>query len=93
MLVILVFADNEVQNRVIATPHLYSPSELEQVANFINANYAGLRMGEIRERLKREMRETSARLHQLMVAAADVAARASGAGAMRTCSSPARSTS
>lgn len=74
VLVILVFADNEVQNRVIITQQVYSPSELEQVANFLNANYAGLHMAEIRERLKREMRETSQRLHQLMVAAAaDVA--------------------
>ena len=70
VLVILVFADNEVQNRVIITQQVYSPSELEQVANFLNANYAGLHMAEIRERLKREMRETSQRLHQLMVAAA-----------------------
>jgi heat-inducible transcriptional repressor len=76
VLVILVFADNEVQNRVIVTQHVYSPSELEQVANFLNANYAGLRMAEIRERLKREMRETSQRLHQLMVAAADVTQQA-----------------
>jgi heat-inducible transcriptional repressor len=73
VLVILVFADNEVQNRVIVTQQVYSPSELEQVANFLNANYAGLHMAEIRELLKREMRETSQRLHQLMVAAADVA--------------------
>ncbi len=72
VLVILVFADNEVQNRVVVTTQSYSPSELEQVANFLNANYAGLRMSEIRERLLREMRETSHRLHQLMVAAADV---------------------
>jgi heat-inducible transcriptional repressor len=76
VLVILVFADNEVQNRVIVTQHVYSPSELEQVANFLNAHYAGLRMAEIRERLKREMRETSQRLHQLMVAAADVTQQA-----------------
>jgi heat-inducible transcriptional repressor len=76
VLVILVFADNEVQNRVIVTQHVYSPSELEQVSNFLNANYAGLRMAEIRERLKREMRETSQRLHQLMVAAADVTQQA-----------------
>jgi heat-inducible transcriptional repressor len=76
VLVILVFSDNEVQNRVIVTQHLYSPSELEHVANFLNANYAGLRMAEIRERLKREMRETSQRLHQLMVAAADVTQQA-----------------
>ncbi len=80
VLVILVFADNEVQNRVIVTQHVYSPSELEQVANFLNANYAGLRMAEIRERLKREMRETSQRLHQLMVAAADVATGAEQGG-------------
>lgn len=72
VLVILVFADNEVQNRVVVTTKPYSPSELEQVANFLNAHYSGLRMSEIRERLLREMRETSHRLHQLMVAAADV---------------------
>src|SRR5436305_7787412 len=69
VLVILVFADNEVQNRVVTTQRAYTASELEQVANFLNAHYAGLRMHEIRERLQREMRETSHRLHQLMVAA------------------------
>jgi heat-inducible transcriptional repressor len=72
VLVILVFADNDVQNRVVTTQRAYTPGELEHVANFLNANYAGLRMSEIRERLVREMRETSHRLHQLMVAAADV---------------------
>ncbi|MEP6483863.1 MAG: heat-inducible transcriptional repressor HrcA [Rudaea sp.] len=72
VLVILVFADNDVQNRVVVTQKTYSPGDLEQVANFLNANYAGLRMADIRERLLREMRETSHRLHQLMVAAADV---------------------
>ena len=72
VLVILVFADNEVQNRVVVTTKPYSAGDLEQVANFLNANYAGLRMSEIRDRLLREMRETSHRLHQLMVAAADV---------------------
>jgi len=72
VLVILVFADNEVQNRVVTTQRAYSSGDLEQIANFLNANYSGLRMSEIRERLTREMRETSHRLHQLMVAAADV---------------------
>jgi len=76
VLVILVFADNEVQNRVVTPAKTYSASELEQIANFLNANYTGLRMSEIRERLAREMRETSHRLHQLMVAAADVTQRA-----------------
>ncbi len=72
VLVILVFTDNEVQNRVVTTQRVYSASELEQIANFLNANYAGLRMAEIRERMLLEMRETSHRLHQLMVAAVDV---------------------
>jgi heat-inducible transcriptional repressor len=76
VLVILVFADNDVQNRVVTTQRVYSAGELEQVANFLNANYAGLRMSEIRERLLREMRETSHHLHQLMVAAADVTQQA-----------------
>jgi len=76
VLVILVFSDNDVQNRVVQTTRTYSASDLEQVANFLNANYAGLRLTEIRERLLRDMRETSHRLHQLMVAAADVTAQA-----------------
>jgi heat-inducible transcriptional repressor len=76
VLVILVFADNEVQNRVVTTQRVYAPSDLEQIANFLNANYSGLRMSEIRERLTREMRETSHHLHQLMVAAVDVTQQA-----------------
>ena len=76
VLVILVFTDNEVQNRVVTTQRPYSAGELEQIANFLNANFAGMRMAEIRDRLQREMRETSHRLHQLMVAAADVTQQA-----------------
>lgn len=76
VLVILVFTDNAVQNRVVVTQRAYSASDLEQVANLLNANYAGLRMAEIRERLLREMREASHHLHQLMVAAADVTGQA-----------------
>jgi heat-inducible transcriptional repressor len=76
LMVILVFTDNEVQNRVVTTQQGYSASELEQIANFLNANCAGMRMGEIRERLKREMRETSHSLAQLMAAAIDVTERA-----------------
>lgn len=72
VLTILVFADNDVQNRVIITQRAYSASELEQIANFLNANFAGLRMAEIRERLLREMRETSHSLSLLMAAAIDV---------------------
>ncbi|HEU4662898.1 MAG TPA: heat-inducible transcriptional repressor HrcA [Dokdonella sp.] len=73
VLVILVFTDGQVQNRVIAPQRAYSPSELEQVANYLNANYAGMRIDEIRARLLREMQDESARLNRLLSAAVEVA--------------------
>ncbi len=76
VLVILVFTDGQVQNRVIETQRTYTPAELEQVGNFLNAHYSGLRIDEIRERLVREMREASTQLNLLMSAAVEVAQRA-----------------
>ena len=76
LLVILVFADGQVQNRVIETPRAYAATELEQVANFLNAHFAGLRLEEIRRRLVREMAEASAQLNRLMSATVEVAQRA-----------------
>ena len=76
LLVILVFTDGQVQNRVIETAQPYSPSELEQTANFLNTHYAGMRLDEIRKRLLREMREEGARLNRLLVSAVEVAQHA-----------------
>ncbi len=73
VLVILVFTDNQVQNRVVVTERAYSPSELEQIANYLNSQFTGLRLSDIRERLVREMRETSNTVNRLMSAAMDVA--------------------
>ncbi len=57
VLVILVFTDNEVQNRVIQTPRAFSASELEQAANYLNAHYAGLGLAQIRQRLVTELEQ------------------------------------
>jgi heat-inducible transcriptional repressor len=65
-----------VQNRVIETPRPYTASELEQVANFLNANFSGLRLDDIRARLVLEMQEASTQLNRLMSATVDVAQRA-----------------
>ena len=59
VLVILVFTDNEVQNRIITTRRAYSPSELEQTANYLNQNFAGRPLSEIRTTLLRELREVA----------------------------------
>ena len=76
VLVILVFTDSQVQNRVIATQHAYSPSELEQIANYLNANFSGMRIDEIRARLLREMQDEGTRLNRMLSAAVEVAQQA-----------------
>lgn len=76
LLVILVFTDGQVQNRVIATQRRYAPGELEQIANYLNSHYAGLRLDDIRRRLLREMREEGSRLNRLLASALDVAQQA-----------------
>ena len=81
VLVILVFTDGQVQNRVIATQRTYGAGELEQVANYLNASFAGMRLDDIRTRLLREMQEEGARLNKLLSAAVEVAQAAFGAGA------------
>jgi heat-inducible transcriptional repressor len=73
VLVILVFTDGQVQNRVIATQRTYAPNELEQVANYLNANFAGMRIDEIRARLLHEMQDEGARLNGLLASAVEVA--------------------
>ena len=55
VLVILVFTDNEVQNRVLDLPRAYAASELEQLANYLNQNFSGLPLDEIRRRIVTEM--------------------------------------
>ncbi|MEO8671878.1 MAG: heat-inducible transcriptional repressor HrcA [Tahibacter sp.] len=76
VLVILVFSDGQVQNRVIETARIYTAQELEQVANYLNTHFAGQRLDDIRLRLLRDMQETSTQLNRLMAATVEVAERA-----------------
>jgi heat-inducible transcriptional repressor len=81
LLVILVFTDGQVQNRVIAMQRTYGPGELEQIANYLNANFAGMRIDEIRARLLHEMQDEGVRLNRLLSAAVEVAQHAFEASA------------
>jgi heat-inducible transcriptional repressor len=51
VLAILVINDREVQNRVLHTEQPHSAEELQKAANFINDNYVGNDLVQIRERL------------------------------------------
>jgi len=72
VLVILVFTDNEVQNRIVATRRPYSPSELEQTANYLNSHFAGRPLQEIRAELMRELRETRSAMERVLSVAVDL---------------------
>lgn len=79
VLVILVFTDNEVQNRIIGTRRPYTPSELERTANYLNAHFAGRQLVDIRATLVRELRETRSELERVLSAAVELSEQALGA--------------
>ncbi len=69
LLVIIVSPDGDVQNRVIFTEVDYTQSQLVEAANFLNSNYAGLAMEQVRERLKGEVEQLRGEIADLMQAA------------------------
>ncbi|KFN44519.1 heat-inducible transcriptional repressor HrcA [Arenimonas oryziterrae] len=76
VLVILVFTDNEVQNRIIQTRRAYTPSELEQSANYLNAHFAGRPLADIRTTLLRELRDTRSEMERVLSAAVELSEQA-----------------
>ena len=76
LLVIIVSPDGDVQNRVIFTEADYSQSQLVETANFLNTQYAGLTMEQVRERLKHEVDTLRSEIAQLMQAAVSVGSEA-----------------
>ena len=75
-LVIIVSPEGDVQNRVIFTEVDYTASQLVEAANFLNANYAGLAMEQVSERLKGEVELLRGEVAALMQAAVNVGTEA-----------------
>ena len=73
ILLIIVTADENVQNRILLTDKAYSPAELTRAANFFNQHYAGFTLEEARTRMQDELK----RLHQDMTALMSAALEAS----------------
>ncbi|HEU4855090.1 heat-inducible transcription repressor HrcA [Nitrosospira multiformis] len=71
VLLIIVTPEGDVQNRVLFTDRNYSQSELTEAANFINRNYAGCAIDEIRTRLQSELKQLRQDMTSLMTAAID----------------------
>ena len=71
ILLIIVTPEGDVQNRILLTDKVYSPSELTEAANILNQNYAGLTFEAIRARVHAELRQLRENMTQLLTAALD----------------------
>lgn len=78
ILVILVINEKEVQNRIIQTDRTFSASELETIANFLNAHFAGKDIHEVRTHLIEEMQQTRQDMNDLMLSVVSVAEKVFG---------------
>jgi heat-inducible transcriptional repressor len=67
VLAILVINDSEVQNRVLNLERDYTADELLRAANFLNDNYAGKDIRDIRRLVLDELQRTQQTMNQLMI--------------------------
>jgi heat-inducible transcriptional repressor len=75
VLVVLVFDDREVQNRIIRLDRHYSSEELRRAANFLNEHCVGRTLPQIHQELVRQLKETHEHLNQVMLDAISMAQR------------------
>ena len=73
ILAILVLNDHEVQNRVIEVDRDYSATELQQVSNYLSAEFTGKSIGEVRRGLLEAMQADQQHVNTLMTSAIAVA--------------------
>ena len=76
VLAILVFADGEVQNRVVQVRRAFDPAELEQAANYLNAHFAGQPLAHIRAALLRDLRNARSEMERLLASSIELAEQA-----------------
>ncbi len=75
-LVIIVSPEGDVQNRVVFTAADYTQSQLIEASNYLNSNYAGMEIEQVRERLKTEVESLRSEIAQLMQTAVQASSEA-----------------
>lgn len=68
ILLIIVTATGEVQNRILLTRRPYTASELVEAANYLTEHFAGLAFGDIRTRIQAELKQLRSDMTELMTA-------------------------
>jgi len=73
VLVVLVFNDREVQNRIIQLERYFSPDELKRASNFLNEQFRGRTLPQVRQEILRQIKEAHEHMNTLMLDAISVA--------------------
>ncbi|MGB8337773.1 MAG: heat-inducible transcriptional repressor HrcA [Burkholderiales bacterium] len=68
VLLIIVTAEGDVQNRIIITDKSYSPTQLIEAGNYLNQHYAGREFEAVRDAVKKELNQLHSDISQLMQA-------------------------
>src|SRR5579863_8200993 len=80
VLVVLVFNDREVQNRIIQLERRYSPDELKRASGYLNEQFRGRSLRETRQEILRQLSGAHAHMNQIMLDAISVAQQVFDAG-------------
>jgi len=73
VLVVLVFNDREVQNRIIQLERYYSPDELKRASNYLNEQFRGRTLSQVRQEILSQIKEAHEHMNKLMLDAISVA--------------------
>jgi heat-inducible transcriptional repressor len=66
VLAILVVNGREVQNRILHLARPFGAEELRRAANFLNSEFGGRELPEVRSQLLKQLQDTTAHMNQLM---------------------------
>jgi len=80
VLVVMVLNGRDVQNRIVHLERYYSAEELRRAANFLNQQFGGKELSQIRLDIVEELTQAGETLNQLMRDAIHVAQQAVGEG-------------
>lgn len=76
VLAILIDSNEDVQNSIIHTERDYSTTELQEMSSYLNEQFAGKQLSEVRNKLLRKMHEARDSLNRMMKSAVDMADKA-----------------
>jgi heat-inducible transcriptional repressor len=76
VLVILIFDDRDVQNRIVQLERRFSPDELKRAASYLNEQFRGRTANQVRREVLRQLKEAHEHMNQAMLDAISVAQRA-----------------